>query len=416
MVLLTPLVGPRNYLTLPSSLRSWQQAALRSGTLPVIGVAGSRGKSTVVRMLESIFSRAGLRTAVWTNRGVEVMGRRQRGEIAGWTRALNHLAEGLVDVALQELDWATVNAVGLPVSSYPMIAVTNLCANSATCLTDENTQQALKALPTVLCATQRKGTLVLNGDDFQLLSNERSLDCNVLVVALSGDSPAIRARRLVGELGLWVVDDTIVLGDGRSESTPIIRADQIPLTLNNEATFETSNAIIASGIALACGMDTEAIRAGLSEFSSSPALLPGSFNVHHLDGARVVVDRMNPSWFLRTILRAVVPGGKSPLVTVLGSLDRFSDERAYHIGRLLGRYRGAVISHSTHSASRLEAFRRGLTRSSVPPLMIRLPTERRAFNRGLKAMRSGAQMLILTDDPDSINRSLARLKHVNVRG
>jgi hypothetical protein len=214
------------------------------------------------------------------------------------------------------------------------------------------------------------------------------------------------------------VDDTIVLGDGRSESTPIIRADQIPLTLNNEATFETSNAIIASGIALACGMDTEAIRAGLSEFSSSPALLPGSFNVHHLDhldGARVVVDRMNPSWFLRSTLRAVVPGGKSPLVTVLGSLDRFSDERAYHIGRLLGRYRGAVISHSTQSASRLEAFRRGLTRSSVPPLMIRLPTERRAFNRGLKAMRSCGQMLILTDDPDSINRSLERLKHARVR-
>lgn len=409
-VLLTPSATSKNHIMLPSSLRIWQERTIASGTLPLIGVAGSRGKSTVVRMLDEIFSIAGLRTAVWTNRGVEVAGRRQRGELAGWTRALNHLADGLVDVALQELDWATVNAVGLPPATYPVITVTNLCANSEMCMTDAYTQHALKALPTVMQATQRDGVLVLNGDDYQLMSDEHAQASTVLVGALSGDSPAIRAQNSVGEPGLWVEDECIVLSDGRSGTMPIVRADQIPLTLNAEATFETSNAILAIATALACGLDIEVIRAGVRGFGSSPSLLPGSFNVHQLSGARVIVDRINPSWFLRSILRAVAPGGQSHLVTVMGSLDRFSDDRSYQLGRLLGRYRGAVISHSTQSAARLDAFRRGLTSSSIPPLMIRLPTERRALNRGLKALRAGSQLLILTDDPDSINRSLERLK------
>jgi cyanophycin synthetase len=409
MVLLTPLVGSESHVSLPPSFRRWQKAAIAAGTLPIIGIAGSRGKSTVVRLLDAIFTGAGLRTAVWTDRGVEVAGRRQRGELAGWSRALNHVADGMVDVALQELDWATVNAVGLPPATYPVIAVTNLCNNSETCLVDYFARQALKALPVVKEATCRDGTLILNGDDFSLLAEDQSLTRNVLMTALSGDSPAIRSRRLSGELGLWIAHETLVVGDGVTRATPILQLSDVPLTLYGEASFESSNVLVAAAVSLACGLGVDAIQAGVCGFGASPSTLSGSFNVHHLQGARVFVDRVNPPWFLRPILRAVNPGGKSDLVTVIGSLDRFGEEQSYQLGRLLGRYRGAVISHSTKDAARLDAFRQGLTVSSVPPVMIRLPTERRALNRALKAIKPGTQLFILTDEPDAINRTLNRL-------
>src|SRR5690606_31323577 len=106
-----------------TSFRSWQRDTTLNGTLPIIGIGGTRGKSTVLRLVESMLVTMHLRRATWTDLGVQIQGRRQRGEISGWRHALTRLSEGSIDVALQELDWATVNAAGLPNGSYPIVAL-----------------------------------------------------------------------------------------------------------------------------------------------------------------------------------------------------------------------------------------------------------------------------------------------------
>lgn len=411
MALLMPVasLAPRPYF--PSSFRRWQRTSMLGGSLPIIGVAGSRGKSTVIRLLDAIFTAAGLRTAVWTDHGVEIAGRRQSSELAGWTRALNDLADGEVDIALQELDWATVNAVGLPAATYPIVAITNVCANSDACLADEHARHALKALPTVKRAVHPDGALVLNGDDYHLLIEDEPIAADLVVTAISASAPAMRSRRQSGDLGLWLQESTVIFGAGADEAVSIVDLAQVPLTLEGDATFETSNIMVAIAVALSSGLGNEEIQRGIRDFAATPLLLPGSFNVHQVGDARVFVDRINPPWFLRPVLRAVNPGGRSSLVTVIGSLDRFTDDQAHEIGRLLGRYRGAVIHHSTESAIRFDAFRRGLTTNPVPPLMIRLPTERRAITRGLKALKPGAALLVLTHDCERVNRQVGRLSN-----
>ncbi len=409
MALLMPVASSAARPYFPSSFRRWQRTSMVAGSLPIIGVAGSRGKSTVIRLLDAIFTAAGLRTVVWTDHGVEIVGRRQPSELAGWTRALNDLADGEVDVALQELDWATVNAVGLPAGTYPIIAITNVCGNSDTCLADGQAQQALRALPTIKRAVHPDGALILNGDDYHVLTEDEPVAAEQLVTAISASAPAIRTRRQLGESGLWLQETSVVLGAGDEEVVPIVDLMDVPLALAGDATFETSNILVAVATALSSGLGGDEIQRGIRDFAATPLLLPGSFNVHHMADARVFVDRINPPWFLRPVLRAVNPGGRSPLVTVIGSLDRFSDDHAYEIGRLLGRYRGAVIYHSTESALRLDAFRRGLTTNPVPPLMFRLPTERRALNRGLKALKPGTPLLVLTNDCERVNRLVGRV-------
>src|SRR5699024_3565591 len=127
MIVSDPVVPVDSELTMVHpSFRSWQRDMLRSGLLHVIGVSGTRGKSTVLRLVEAMIKESHLRCATWTDMGVQIRGRRQRGELAGWSRALSRLSEGTIDLALQELDWNTVNAVGLPPQSYPVMAITGL--------------------------------------------------------------------------------------------------------------------------------------------------------------------------------------------------------------------------------------------------------------------------------------------------
>jgi UDP-N-acetylmuramyl pentapeptide synthase len=42
--------------------------------LPIIGVTGSRGKTTVTRLLDAILSEAGLQVAIRTNVSVNIRG------------------------------------------------------------------------------------------------------------------------------------------------------------------------------------------------------------------------------------------------------------------------------------------------------------------------------------------------------
>lgn len=89
---------------LPVSFASWRSRLDRERITPVVGVAGSRGKTSVIRALESILRTANLRFAVWTDGGVEIEGERQHGELTAWTRVLTRAAAGGLDVAVREID------------------------------------------------------------------------------------------------------------------------------------------------------------------------------------------------------------------------------------------------------------------------------------------------------------------------
>ena len=393
----------------PASFRRWQHDLLRHGTLPIIGVAGSRGKTTVIRMIDAVLRRAGLRSATWTNTGVEILGRRQRGELAAWSQALERVATGSLDVAIQEMDWATVNAVGLPPASYATVAVTNLCGNSEACLLDEHTRSAFKAMPKLLDAVAEHGALVLNLDDYQLASGHPREAALSFVTAVSKESPILRDRLSQGQHGIWLEGRTLVCGGSlTAPPTPVIDLDRLPLTLDGDATFQASNAMTAIAVCLALGLDVPSIRDGLDGFETDPRSMPGAFNTFTYNGARLVVDRIDPSWFLRPVLRAINPGASARQITVVGPLSDFPLDDVKEVGRLLGRYAGAIMVHSCEEDDWLREFRKGVSTNRVPPVIAHLATERRAINRLLKSARKHDALLILTNTPMLATRAIQR--------
>lgn len=391
-----------------SSFRSWQRDTLLSQTLPIIGISGTRGKSTVLRLVEAMVLSAHLRRATWTDLGVQIQGRRQRGEIAGWRHALTRLSEGSVDVALQELDWATVTAAGLPDGSYPVIALCGLREHTEIRDKSPSLQLATRAASRCVSAVHHDGFLVVNGDDFYAVEAAADCDATAVLVSKSFQSPLLQAHLAEGGAGVWVKNGYVWAGD-RNQATRVGHVVDFPITLQGQASFNVTNVLLAIAIGRGIGLDVPTIAQTLMQFRAAWELLPASMNVYETEQFRAVIDQIGPGWVLKSVLRAINPNADRRQVTVIGNLNWIAAEDVYECGRQLGRYHGAIVMHGEQEQARVEEFRRGLAANEYPPLFIWLPTERRAINRAFKTLKQGDVLLILTShDSSAAHRAIKR--------
>jgi cyanophycin synthetase len=402
------LVAAREVTLVHPSFRSWQRDTVLNGLVPVIGIGGTRGKSTVLRLVESMLITMHLRRATWTDLGVHIQGRRQRGEIAGWRHALTRLAEGSIDVALQELDWATVNAAGLPAGSYPVIALCGLREHTESPDSSNELQIAIRASRKCVSAVHHDGFLVINGDDAYAVDAAADCDATTILVSKSFQSPFLQHHLADGGAGVWVRSGHIWVGD-HQHAARVGRVSDFPITMQGEATFNVTDVLLAIAIGRGMGLDIPSIVQSLQRFRAAWDILPASMNVYDTDNYRAVIDQLGPGWVIKAVLRAVNPSAEQRQITVVGDLGWIAAEEVYELGRQLGRYHGAIVMHGEQERSRLDEFRRGLSANEYPPLFIWVPTERRAINRAFKTLKQGDCLLILTThDSSAAHRSVRR--------
>jgi cyanophycin synthetase len=341
----------------PLSFEVWRRSLSSSGVRPVVVVAGSRGKSTVVRLLDSVFKHAGLKTATWTDFGVEIEGMRQRGELVPWSRIMDRLDEGTLDVAVREIEWLTVPTAGLDAGTVPLLAITNVCANREACLVQDEAKMAAQFLPSLIRSATADGTVVLNGEDFAVVGEETVFERPQLRVALSRETPLLSDHLEIGGYGAWIEDGSLTIGS-ELEKQHIAKTEELGFALHGSAGFEIHNALMASAIANCAGIENSTIADALTSFRPSPRSMPGSFNVFEVNGVTVIVDRPSPSWFLRPILRATRDRAAGRLLTITGLLGSVPDFDLAEVGRLLGRASNALIlNDSKDRAERVSTFR-----------------------------------------------------------
>lgn len=398
----------------PSTLRDWRSRLDRDQVAPVVAIAGSRGKTSVLRIVESIFSAEGQRTATWTNRGVEIERQGQRGELGPWSRAMTRLRAGGLDVAFREFDWTTIRTLGLPESPYPLIAVTNLCANSEACLATFEMHLARKALHRLSSAVSEGGKLILNANDFDI-SEITAAECvSRFLVGASADVPTLRRHLDHGGDACWLDDGELVALVDHQRLT-ITKLSDVPWTREGLIPFAIQNALFACAIALSAGMPVKAIAKGLAAHEPRPESMPGSFNLFPVGAATVVIDRPMPSWFLRTCLRGTTNLGHGRQVRIVGPMLQVPDNDLSEVGRLLGRQNGVIVLHGSWQEDRLSAFRQGVAANEVPPVFVIAADERRAIQQGLDMLRAEDVMLILAENaPAAVRLVSSRVRRLTI--
>jgi len=393
--------------TLPVSFAAWRSRLDRERITPVIGVAGSRGKTSVVRALESIFRAAGLRFAAWTDGGVEIEGERQHGELTAWNRVLTRVAAGGLDVAVRELDWALAHPFSLPATAYPIVAITNLCANSEACLLTAESVRARKALSRLRSSLPAGGRLVINADDYALSRDEPEDTSVRILVGMNPDNPILRHHLERAGGAVWV-DEGNIESNELGRTVRIIDVASLPSTYDGRVPFAVQNAIIAAATARSCGIPIQQISAGLTSHQIDPARMPGSFNVLRGGGATIVLERPMPSWFLRGTLRGTTNLATGRQLRVAGSMPEVDERDLDDVGRLLGRRGGVVITHGNQDDGRLQFLKHGAAKNDVPPVFFHDLDERSAVRHGISLLKPGDVLLVLAENPTAVLRLINR--------
>jgi UDP-N-acetylmuramyl tripeptide synthase len=300
-----------------------------------------------------------------------------------------------------------INTVGLPQSSYPLVGITNLFQGHDGAHPD-NQETAIKGTMRAMAAVHPHGALVISADEFPLYDAARNAPGELIVTALSPESPGLR-QHLAGEgPGVWIEHGSVIEG-GSGQTSEITTVSRLPFCLHGSSSFLTSSAMDAAALAMAVGIDTGTIAKALSEFGTTDDILPGSFNTYAINGYRIVIDRVTSPAHLRQIMRTINPGHQRRQISVIGNLDEFPATHIAEFGRILGRHAGVVIVHSNAYAAHVETFRRGVASNEFPPLFASVPTERRAINRALKSARPEDVVLLLTgEDPTPVIRAIRR--------
>lgn len=153
-----------------------------------------------------------------------------------------------------------------------------------------NTVEALAEAKFAVARTLSKdGVLVLNADDPLVVLNGLKVDREVCWFSLKDDNDLVLNGKKEGLKCCWVRGPDICYFNGQNISLKVPIKD-IPITMGGAAKFNIQNAMGALCLAKAMGLSNEAIKTGLTTFSSTPEDNPGRCNEFKVKGARVFVD------------------------------------------------------------------------------------------------------------------------------
>lgn len=376
--------------------------------LPLVGVAGVRGKSTIVWLLNHMLHTSGQTVGVWSSTGVYIDGVRQVGELGPWSQVLGAAQAGQLDVALQELETPLVTGVGLPEGIYPLAAISTLCGNNEECLISPEASQGALAQAIVARAVRPDGVLILNGDDHAVLEAAEHTSASIVVFALHHENPALRRHLRAGKAAVWVQDGRVVVGT-RSIHRSLIDVSEAHFTLDGALTFQVQNLLCAVALAVGLEVPDSAIREALRTFSPDPVRLPGSCNILRAGSATVVVDSARQVWTLRSLTRGIRHQHHRRMITVSGCFPHLPDYQVVEAGRLLGRLGGAVILHAeeVHRAN-IDLMIDGIAQNEVPPLVLSMLDEQEAISHAMRMLGDGSLCLLVTEDVDGAVAAVQR--------
>jgi cyanophycin synthetase len=320
--------------------------------IPIFAVTGTNGKSTTARMVARVLRTHGLTVGLTTTSGIYINEERVvEADASGPWSARMVLRDPTVDVAVLETARGGILREGLAFPDCDVGAVTNVAADHLGLKGIETVEDLAWVKSVVVEAVHRDGFSVLNADDEITARMSRRAGGRIVYFSLRGgaEMPAF-LREHIGDGGLAVMREPtaaggdIVIHDQR-ESLRLMRAAEIPATLDGLADFNVQNALAAAAMCYAQRVPVSAIREGLSGFTTSFEHSPGRLNVFDGHGFRVILDYAhNPaglkalgSLILKMRLRHLRVIG---MVNIPG--DR-RDEDMREMGALAARYFDEIV-------------------------------------------------------------------------
>jgi cyanophycin synthetase len=238
------------------------------GRIPVIGVSGSFGKTTVASLIARFLALSGKHTGLACSDGL-FLDRRciAKGDSANWGAANRILMNRAVDAAVLENGGDTILGEGLAYDRCQIGVITNVdAAAHFGRYYIETPEQVFTILRTQVDLVLPGGAAVLNAGHPMLVEMAPLCDGEVIFFATDPEQAALIEHRAQGKRAVFARHGRVVLASGNEEMA-IVNLEDIPLTDGGRVDFEIENVLAATAAAWALGIGPELIRTGLETFT-----------------------------------------------------------------------------------------------------------------------------------------------------
>ena len=236
------------------------------GRIPLVGVTGSSGKTTSIRLLSHLVSSTGKRV------GVASTGSLQFGSRTVKSKVGDHIggAQGVLlhpwtEVAICEVSTETILREGIGFDRCQVGVVTNVNRDQLGMCYIDTLEQMAKVKRCIVDIVLPTGTAVLNADDPFVAEMASHSKGGVLFFSRTDSSPIVQAHLETGGRAIFVKDRSIVFAEGTSQR-PLCPISDVPIPLGVPFAFHIEAVLAAIGAAWALGLADEVIAAGLRSF------------------------------------------------------------------------------------------------------------------------------------------------------
>jgi len=244
-----------------------------TGRIPIVGVTGTHGKTTISRLIARIIHLSGKHVGLACGDGL-YFGQRlvEKGNRANWSSARRVLLNRAVEAAVFENGSVSILSEGLAYDRCQVGVVANIdpADRLPEYYINDAEQMATKVKRTQIDVVLPNGVAVLNADD-PLVADMASL-CDGEVIFFANDAgAAVMAQHLSqGKRGVFVRDGRVIQASGDKE-VAVSSVAAIPITGGGAVAFQIENVLAAVAAAWALGISADLIRAGIELFGTEQA-------------------------------------------------------------------------------------------------------------------------------------------------
>ncbi len=237
------------------------------GRIPVVGVTGSHGTTTVARLVAQLLHLEGLHVGLACAEGL-FLGRRRvkAGDCARFEPAQSLLMNRTLEAAVIENGARMMVTDGLAYDRCEVGIVTRL--DPSLTLPEEyieDAEQMYKVLRTQVDVVLARGVAVLNCADPIVARMAPLCDGDVIFFSADADAAGLDAHRDSGGRAVLLRDHLLVLATGREE-TVLADLTHVRLADKGHASAEVECLLAAVGAAWALGIAADLIRTGIEAF------------------------------------------------------------------------------------------------------------------------------------------------------
>ncbi|WP_372615228.1 cyanophycin synthetase [Aquicoccus sp.] len=263
-----------------------------NGRIPITAITGTNGKTTTTRLTTHILRQTGYSVGMGCTGTVEIDNHViLRGDYSGPTAAQTVLREPTVEHAVLEVARGGIMRRGLGFDECDVGVLLNIASDHLGERDIHTLDELARCKTVVVDAVKREGGYcVLNADDPLVMEHGTYwARGEIIYFTMNPDNPALRQHLSEMRMVVTVRHGRIVILRGKVVMD-VVAVNDVPIAFEGHAPFNVQNAMAATGVALAYGLDLEAIRAGLLTFHPTPAQMPGRTNYFEADGVKCLID------------------------------------------------------------------------------------------------------------------------------